>query len=144
MKRFLTLILFLCFAAPCAAQQKENAMKIKLVFDGQAAVVSMTDNPAARQFLAMLPATFEFTDFAGQEKIAEFPRPVSLTDAPRGMIAAAGKMFIYAPWGNLGIFYRDHGRSVDADLIHLGDVESGLNLLAEKRGGFTAKIDLLK
>lgn len=143
MKRFLTLLSFVCFAAPCAARE-EDSMKIKLDFDGQTVVVSMQDNAATRQFLAMLPATFEFADFAGQEKITEFPRPVSLTDAPRGMVASAGKMFIYAPWGNLGIFYKDHGRTVDDSLIHMGDVESGLDLLAGKRGGFTAEIDILK
>ncbi|HBO59556.1 MAG TPA: hypothetical protein DD624_06585 [Alphaproteobacteria bacterium] len=140
MKKAILTLLFLLFAAEAKAEQ---AMKIKLVFDGQTVIVSMRDNSASRQFLAMLPATFEFADFAGQEKITEFPHPVSLTDAPRGMVATAGKMFIYAPWGNLGIFYRSHGHTVDDSLIHLGDVENGLDVLANKRGGFTAKITVL-
>lgn len=140
MKKAILSLLFLLFTAEAKAEQP---MKTKLDFDGKTVVVSMQNNSAARQFLAMLPATFEFTDFAGQEKITEFPRPVSLTDAPRGMVATAGRMFIYAPWGNLGIFYRDHGHTVDDSLIHLGDVESGLDVLANKRGGFTAKIAVL-
>lgn len=139
MKTAILTLLLMLFTVETKAEQ---TMKIKLTFDGQTVVVSMQNNSAARQFLAMLPAAFEFTDFAGQEKITEFPRPVSLTDAPRGMVATAGKMFIYAPWGNLGIFYRDHGHTVDDSLIHLGDVESGLDALANKLGGFTANITL--
>lgn len=84
-------------------------MKIKLSFDDKEVIVRMEDNPAVMQFLELLPANFEFIDFAGEEKITDFPRPLSLNNAPRGMVASAGKMFIYAPWGNMGFFYKNHG-----------------------------------
>ena len=41
------------------------------------------------------------------------------------MIASAGKMFIYVPWGNWGFFYKDHGDYLDKNLIEL-DLLSGL------------------
>ena len=122
-----------------------EVMKIKLTLgSGKEVVVQMADNSAARQFVQMLPAEFEFIDFAGEEKISEFPKPISLKDAPRGMIATAGKMFIYAPWGNFGFFYKDHGSTIDKSLIELGEVESGLEYLSESKGGFAARVEILE
>lgn len=119
-------------------------MKIKLSFDDKEVIVRMENNAAAAQVLALLPANFEFIDFAGEEKITDFPRPLSLNNAPRGMIASAGKMFIYAPWGNTGFFYKNHGSTVDTSLIPLGEVESGLEHLAGHKGGFSAEIEILE
>lgn len=131
MKKFAAIILLLCVAslgyAAGGENVKDNAMKIKMSFAGREVIVQMEDNIAARQVLALLPAEF---DFAGEEKITEFPRPLSLADAPRGMIATAGKMFIYAPWGNMGFFYKNHGSTPDKNLIPLGEVISGLEYLA--------------
>lgn len=122
-----------------------EAMKIKLTLDGgKEVVVRMADNSAARQFVQMLPAEFEFIDFAGEEKISEFPKPISLKDAPRGMIATAGKMFIYAPWGNFGFFYKTHSLMPDNSLIELGEVKSGLEYLSESKGGFAARVEILE
>lgn len=121
----------------------EGAMRIKLAFDDKTVIVKMEDNSASRQLVNMLPAKFEFIDFAGQEKISEFPGPVSLSNAPRGMIARAGKMFIYVPWGNLGFFYKDHGHTPDSNLIELGEVEKGLEALTEQKGGFSAEMTVL-
>ncbi len=124
--------------------ERSEKMKIKLSFDDKTVIVRMEDNPAAAQILALLPATFEFIDFAGEEKITDFPRPLSLNNAPRGMVASAGKMFIYAPWGNMGFFYKNHGSTLDNSLIPLGEVESGLEHLVEQKGGFSAKIEILE
>lgn len=147
MKKFAAVILLLCMAslgyAAGGENVKDNAMKIKMSFAGREVIVQMEDNIAARQVLALLPAEFDFIDFAGEEKITEFPRPLSLADAPRGMIATAGKMFIYAPWGNMGFFYKNHGSTPDKNLIPLGEVISGLEYLAAQTGGFTARLELM-
>ena len=68
-------------------------MKIRLLFDGKETIVRMADNAAVTQFIAMLPADFEFSDFAGQEKISYFPEPIKLDGVARGMGASTGKMF---------------------------------------------------
>ncbi len=122
---------------------EDKPMKIKLTFNQNEVIVQMADNAAVKQFLSLLPAEFEFIDFAGEEKISEFPRPISLVGVPRGMIATKGKMFIYAPWGNFGFFYKDHGSTMDNSLIELGEIESGLEYLAETKGGFSARIEVL-
>ncbi len=123
---------------------ENKTMKIKLSFEQKEVIVQMAENAAVEQFLPMLPAEFEFIDFAGEEKISEFSRPVSLAGVPRGMIAAKGKMFIYAPWGNFGFFYKDHGKTMDNNLIELGEIDSGLEHLAETKGGFSARIEILQ
>lgn len=118
--------------------------KIKLSFNHHETIIRMEDNPAARQFLAMLPAEFKFSDFHGQEKITDFPKPIDLSGAPRGMVATKGKLFIFVPWKNLGIFYENHGDTLDNSLIHLGTVESGLENLSAQRDDFTAQIEVIK
>lgn len=141
-------MLALCFnmivsdAVCCGETERNNNMKIKLSFDDKEVIVRMEKNPAAEQVLALLPAKFEFIDYAGEEKITDFPQPLSLNDVPRGMVASAGKMFIYAPWGNMGFFYRNHGNTVDTSLIPLGKIESGLEHLAGHKGGFSAYLEV--
>ena len=132
-------------AEPVQALENENMSetRIKLSFNNWEAVIRMTDNPATRQFLAMLPAEFDFSDFHGQEKITDFPKPVDLSNAPRGMVGTKGKLFIYAPWGNMGIFYKDFSYRPDSNLIELGNVESGLENLSSQKTDFTAKIEII-
>ena len=117
---------------------------IKAIPINNEVIINMYDNPASDQVIALLPAEFQFSDFAGEEKITNFPKPLSLDNAPRGMVATAGKLFIYAPWGNMGIFYKDHGHTIDKSLIPLGEVESGLEYLKSQKTDFKAKLEVIK
>ena len=146
-KLFILLILFNLISSISYGKniQDTNVMKIKLTIENQKEIiVRMADNSAAEQFIKMLPANFEFIDFAGEEKISKFSRPLSLNNVPRGMIASAGKMFIYVPWGNWGFFYKDHGDYLDKNLIELGQIERGLENLSAYKGGFNAKIEVFE
>lgn len=146
-KLFILLILFNLISSISYGKniQDTNVMKIKLIIENQKEIiVRMADNSAAEQFIKMLPTNFEFIDFAGEEKISEFSRPISLNNVPRGMIASAGKMFIYVPWGNWGFFYKDHGDYLDKSLIELGQIERGLENLSAYKGGFNAKIEVFE
>ncbi len=146
-KLFILLILFNLISSISYGKniQDTNVMKIKLTIENQKKIiVRMADNSAAEQFIKMLPTNFEFIDFAGEEKISEFSRPISLNNVPRGMIASAGKMFIYVPWGNWGFFYKDHGDYLDKNLIELGQIERGLENLSAYKGGFNAKIEVFE
>lgn len=141
---FIVLLQFAAGPAQALENEKMSETRIKLRFNNQEAVIRMTDNPATRQFLAMLPAEFDFSDFHGQEKITDFPRPVDLSNAPRGMIGEKGKLFIYVPWGNMGIFYKDFSHRPDNNLIELGNVESGLESLSLQKSDFTARIEIME
>ena len=143
--RLWRLFLGICFSfIGFNSMAQENVMKIKLSIENKDVIIRLQQNSATEQFVKMLPAQFEFRDFAGEEKISYFPQPISLEGAPRGMIATAGKLFIYAPWKNFGIFYKTHSTRPDNNLIELGEVESGLNYLTQQEGDFTAQIEIMK
>ncbi len=129
---------------PSYAQEESIKMKVKMSFNNEEVIINMYDNPASQQVIALLPAEFQFSDFAGEEKITNFPKPLSLDNVPKGMVATAGKMFIYVPWGNMGIFYKDHGHTMDKSLIPLGEVESGLEYLRSQKTDFKAKLEVVK
>lgn len=129
---------------PMYAREENINVKIKMSFENKEVVIKMFDNSASKQVIELLPAEFQFSDFAGEEKITNFPKPLILDNAPRGMIAKAGKLFIYAPWGNMGIFYKDHGHTIDKSLIPLGEVESGLEHLKTQNNNFKAKLEIIK
>ena len=134
-------------AAPAAlpdTPEDRVTVRLKMSFNGHEAVIGMYDNPAAEQVLALLPAQFSFSDFAGEEKIARFARPLDLSGAPGGLIARSGRVFIYRPWGNLGIFYRDHGSTPDQSLIPLGEVQSGLDFIRSQAEDFNARLEIIE
>lgn len=126
-------------------RQEKNDMtiKVKLTFNNQEVIIKFYNNSVSKQILNLLPATFKFRDFAGQEKVTDFKNPLLLNEVPRGMVASAGKVFIYAPWGNMGIFYKDAGDKIDKNLIPLGEVESGLELLFLHKDDFEAKLEII-
>lgn len=140
------LILIIFFSSFCNllfANNIKNNMKIKLSFDNKEVIILIYDNEVSKQLLQLLPNNFKFRDFANQEKITDFEKPLNLKDAKRGMIATAGKMFIYAPWGNMGIFYKDVDNKIDKNLIPLGEVVSGLEFLSSQKSDFEAKIEII-
>ena len=139
------MILGLCLSFVTGqALAKEKEMKIRLSIDEQEVIIRLENNSVSKQLIQMLPADFEFSDFAGEEKITNFPRPISLENAPRGMIATAGKLFVYAPWKNMGIFYKTHSLIPDTNLIKLGEVESGLEILEKQKAKFSAHMEVLE
>lgn len=146
MKKLLILILIIFYSSfynMLFANNIKNNMKIKLSFNNKEVVILIYDNEVSKQFLEFLPASFKFTDFANQEKITDLPKSLNLKNADNGMIAKAGKMFIYAPWGNMGIFYKDVSNKLDKNLIPLGEVVSGLEFLSSQKNDFEAKIEIM-
>ena len=96
-------------------------MDIRIVIDGTELRGTLDDTPAGRDFGAMLPLTLRLTD---TEKISDLPqRPSTEAGVPAGTAGSAGDITVYAPWGNLALFYRDF--TYTDDLIRLGRLESG-------------------
>nr|WP_300980728.1 cyclophilin-like fold protein [Flavonifractor sp. An306] len=115
-------------------------MQIRLAFDGKEAIVTLEDNATTRDFLSMLPMTLTFEDYAGSEKISHLPRDLSIEDAPSSYDPAVGDLILYAPWGNLAVFYRDAGRS--SGPVPMGHVESGLDLLTAMDSEFEVTVSV--
>lgn len=95
-------------------------------------------------FLERLPLENQnFYDLSGIEKPAETPdEPFSIGNEEPGYDPASGEMVIYRPWGNYTIFYGDYRHS--DELVPLGKVESGLEILAGKAEDFTGTIELME
>lgn len=124
--------------ADASSDASASAAKIKLTFGENEAVVTLEDNATTRDFLSMLPVTLTFQDYAGSEKISYLSRSLSTDGAPSTYDPDVGDLILYAPWGNLAIFYRDTGRS--SGPVPMGHVESGLEQLAAMNGNFEVAI----
>lgn len=118
---------------------KIEDVRVKLTFEGEEVIVKMYDNLTSRDFLTLLPLTLKFEDYAGTEKISYLPRKLSVQNAPSGSDPSVGDFTLYAPWGNLAIFYKDFGYA--NGIIILGKVEAGIEKLVGIKGDFTVKIE---
>lgn len=114
-------------------------VKIKLTFNKEEVIVKMYDNPTSRDFLTLLPLKLTLKDYARTEKISYLSRKLSTQNAPAGSDPSIGDFTYYSPWGNLAIFYRDFGYA--NGLIILGNIESGIEKLANIGDDFTVKIE---
>lgn len=106
--------------------------------DGQG-VLLLNDSQAAKNLYAMLPLQLSFKDFNHTEKISYPPRSIHEGLHPEGHQPVSGDLCIYAPWGNLCIFYRDYKMS--GDLFYLGHLDAaGIRLLTDKQEDFTVEL----
>ncbi len=120
-----------------AVAGREGRQVILQFTDGQA-VLRLNDSKAADNMYNMLPLQLSFRDFNRTEKIAYPPQPVHAGLRPEGHQPGRGDLCVYAPWGNLCIFYRDYSES--ADLFYLGRVEKGMELLEKQENDFTVTL----
>lgn len=99
-----------------------NPRMIHIITDGRTLTATMEDNSAARDFLSRLPLEVTLNDYASAEKIF-YPSPaLDISDAPRGFSnPQPGDITIYAPWGNVAIFYKSFSSS--NSLIRIGHID---------------------
>lgn len=128
----------------------ETQLKIKLTIStaggAKETYAALNNNSVSRDLLSRLPLTLEFSDYNRTEKIARLPAGSpgwDTSDAPDSCDPAPGDLTMYAPWGNLAVFYRDYGHS--PGLVPLGKLDSeGLELFASQTGNFTVEISAYK
>lgn len=144
MKTILSVLAFFCFLILGGeAQAIEGAtvnkdIRIRVTFDGKEALVTMFDNPVAKDFLTLLPMTVTLEDYARTEKIYYLPRKLATSGGQTGS-EAQGDFCYYAPWGNLAVFYKGFGHG--GGLYILGRIESGKEALGAMRSDFTATFE---
>ena len=124
-----------------AGDTEATQTQLRLTFDGGEAIIVLEDNATTRDFLTMLPTALTFEDYAGSEKVSYLTRELSTADAPASYDPQAGDVTLYAPWGNLAIFYGDAGSS--SGLVPMGYVESGLELLSAMDGEFEVSVSIV-
>lgn len=124
-----------------ATAKQEYRMKVAITVNDKIFTATLNDSQASRDFAALLPLTLQMKDYAGEEKISDLPSRVSTVDSPAGTSAKKGDLTIYAPWGNLAIFYKAH--SYASGLIRLGQLDDP-EALPVTPLSYTAKFELLK
>ena len=116
-----------------------RSRKLKMTVDGQEISIILQDTPAANALYEALPMELNFSDYNGTEKIAYPPDTLPTEGEPDGCDPDVGDLCLYAPWGNLCIFYQDFRYS--HSLIKLGHVESGMDVLDGMDGDFTVTLE---
>ena len=114
---------------------------IKLIINDKTYSAQLYNSPAADSLYGMLPLTLTFEDFNGIEKIAYLNDSLNIEGEPDGFQPAKGDLCLYAPWGNLSVFYQDFRYS--EQLISLGHIEDGaLNEMAGMDENFVVTIEI--
>lgn len=120
--------------------KKEAAMtRIEVIVGGQALPATLDETPVGRDFAALLPLELTLTDYHGIEKVADLPRKLDTTDAPASYTPKRGDITLYAPWGNLAIFYKPFQNS--RGLVRLGEFDGEIDALL-RVDPFTVRIEL--
>ena len=129
---------------PDGSTPEYSGVKLKLTVDGEEIIIAMYDNTAVDAFLERLPLEdLHFSDLSGIEKPVDRPEePFSLGDEEPGYDPVTGEMVIYRPWGNFTIFYGDFRHS--DELVPLGMVETGLEVLESKTNDFTGTLERME
>jgi menaquinone-dependent protoporphyrinogen IX oxidase len=117
-----------------------ETMKIKITVGSTVFTATLYDNATAQDLITLLPVSVEFSDYNNTEKICNLPRRLTTENAPAGYDPSVGDICIYAPWGNICIFYRDFGYA--SGLIPVGRFNSGIESFGAISGNFTARIEL--
>ena len=115
------------------------ARKLKLTVARQELSITLFDTPAANALYDMLPLELTFEDFNGVEKISYLTDELPTEGEPDGCDPDAGDFCLYAPWGNLSIFYQDFRYS--DSLIKLGHIDSGMEIISSMNEDFSATLE---
>lgn len=115
---------------------------VKMTVGENELYITIYDNPTSRDFLSKLPLTLTFEDYNATEKISYLPETLTTEDAPDSFDPDVGDVALYAPWGNLSVFYKDFRDS--AGLISIGHMDDGIEILAEIDDSFTAVLELIE
>lgn len=114
--------------------------KLKMTIEGQEIEITLYDTPAANDLYQMLPLELTFEDYNSVEKISYLEEDLTTEGEPDGCDPDTGDLCLYAPWGNLSIFYQDFRYS--EGLIKLGHIDSGMDIISDKKDDFNALIEI--
>lgn len=116
--------------------------QIRLTVAGQECIATLYDNPSADDLYNALPLELTFEDYNQTEKISHPPKTLTTEGMPDTFDPDVGDLCLYAPWGNLCIFYRDFRNSTS--LIPLGHIDSGMDVIGGMTEDFTVTMEAVK
>lgn len=101
--------------------------RIQVTVGGNVLFATLDDTTPGQDFAAMLPLEVTLTDYHGIEKVADLPREIDTSGAPASYKPETGDITLYAPWGNLAIFYKPFQES--RGLVRLGEFDGPIDAL---------------
>ncbi len=104
-------------------------------------VIELYDNETSHHFLEMLPLTLTFSDYASTEKVSDLEETLTIDEDISGFDPSIGDLTLYAPWGNLALFYEDF--SYSSGLVPIGKIVSNLDDLNKLEDSFEATLELI-
>lgn len=126
------------FTKTAADSAQTGEETIIMTVNGQDIEVLLYDTPAANSLYEMLPLELTFEDYNGTEKISYLPKPLTTDGEPDSFDPDTGDFCLYAPWGNLSIFYQDFQNS--SGLISLGRIEEGMDVISDMEDDFVVTL----
>ena len=111
---------------------------IRVIVGDETLQATLDTTTAAQDFAAMLPLELTLTDYHGIEKVADLPRALDTSDAPDSYKPETGDITVFAPWGNLAIFYKPFANS--RGLVRLGQFDGLIDALVQD-GGIPVRIE---
>lgn len=121
--KILTAVCVMALLVIASAAWADAPKRVKFTWSGGEAVAELNGSASAESLWAMLPLTLDFEDFNGTERIAYTDEKISTNGAPASYTPSAGDITLYAPWGNIAVFYRPFRES--RGLVPLGRFVEG-------------------
>jgi hypothetical protein len=90
---------------PISPEDPMTTTAVSITVNGTTVHGLLDDNPATASLLEQLPLDLTFSDFGGQEKLAQLPAPLVLNGMPAGSGAQPGTIGYYAPDQVLVLYY---------------------------------------
>lgn len=126
--KILTAVCVMALLVIASAAWADAPKRVKFTWSGGEAVAELNGSASAESLWAMLPVTVDFEDFNGTERIAYTDEKISTEGAPASYTPNAGDITLYAPWGNIAVFYRPFRES--RGLVPLGHFVEGADKIS--------------
>ena len=126
--KILTAVCVMALLVIASAAWAGAPKRVKFTWSGGEAVAELNGSQSAESLWAMLPVTVDFKDFNGVERIASTEKELSAEGAPESCTPDAGTLALYAPWGNLSVFYKPFRES--RGLVPLGRFVEGADKIS--------------
>jgi len=120
-------------------QPARDGTPLRITIEGTVLTGNLTDNATSRSLIDQLPLTLSFTDYGGQEMIADLPTPLSLDGMPAGDDADPLTIGYYAPAQAIVFYYEPVGYF--NGIVRIGTLDD-LSMIRDLDSGFTATLTL--
>ena len=100
--------------------------------------IALNNSSAAKELIGALPHELTIEKLNENEKISYLPNKLKNIE-PKGYAPKVGDACYYIPWGNICIFMKDYKYS--DDLICLGQVTEGMDIVTGQEGKFTVQVE---